>query len=257
VADYQQEFDDIVDRRRVRAVFQPIVELESGHTIGYEALARGPAGSHFEQPKTLFEYAYRTGRSAELDWVCRASAVAAAMAAGMPREVTLFINAEPASLRTPGPPDLFDTVRDGSRSLNIVVELTERYLSRDPASVLDAVAAARAAGVGVAIDDVGADPASLAMMPLVRPDVIKLDLSLIQSRPDQEVARTVNGVLAEVERTGATVLAEGIESRHHTAIALSMGATLGQGWKFGRPGPLPSGGDAVRAGEEGPRHRPG
>jgi EAL domain-containing protein (putative c-di-GMP-specific phosphodiesterase class I) len=49
--------------------------------------------------------------------------------------------------------------------------------ARDPAGVLDAVAAARAGGVGVAIDDVGADPASLAMMPLVRPDVIKLDLS--------------------------------------------------------------------------------
>jgi EAL domain-containing protein (putative c-di-GMP-specific phosphodiesterase class I) len=239
VADLQQEFNDIVDHRRIRAVFQPIVELESARTIGYEALARGPEGSHFEQPTRLFEYAYRTGRSAELDWVCRASAVAAAIAAGMPRHVTLFINAEPASLRTNCPPDLLETVQDGVRDLTIVVEITERYLSRDPAGVLDAVAAARASGVGVAIDDVGADPASLAMMPLVRPDVIKLDLSLIQGRPDQEVARTVNGVLAEVERTGATVLAEGIETQRHRALAYSMGATLGQGWKFGRPGPLP------------------
>lgn len=82
VADYQQEFDDIVDQRRVRAVFQPIVELESGQTTGYEALARGPEGSHFEQPTRLFEYAYQTGRSGELDWVCRASAVAAAMRLG-------------------------------------------------------------------------------------------------------------------------------------------------------------------------------
>jgi EAL domain-containing protein (putative c-di-GMP-specific phosphodiesterase class I) len=108
----------------------------------------------------LFEYAYRTGRSAELDWVCRASAVAAAIAAGVPRHVTLFINAEPASLRTNCPPDLLETVQDGVRDLTIVVEVTERYLSRDPAGVLDAVAAARASGVGVAIDDVGADPAS-------------------------------------------------------------------------------------------------
>jgi EAL domain len=161
------------------------------------------------------------------------------MAAAMPHEVTLFINAEPASLRTRCPADLLDTVRAGSRNLNIVVELTERYLSRDPAGVLNAVAAARADGVGVAIGDAGAYPASLAMMPLVRPDVIKLDLSLIQGRQDQEVARTVNGVLAEVERTGATVLAEGIESQRHAAMAYSIGATLGQGWKFGRPGPLP------------------
>src|SRR5690606_26390670 len=147
-----------------RAVFQPIVELESARTIAYEALARGPEGSHFERPTRLFGYAYQTGRSAELDWVCRATAVSAAMAAGMPRHVTLFINAEPASLRTRCPPDLLETVQDGARDLTIVVELTERYLSRDPAGVLDAVAAARAAGVGVAIDDVGAEPASLAMM---------------------------------------------------------------------------------------------
>jgi hypothetical protein len=78
------------------------------------------------------------------------------------------------------------------------------------------------------------------MVPLVRPDVIKLDLSLIQNKPDLVVARTVNGVLAEVERTGATILAEGVESKRHAATAHAMGATIGQGWLYGRPGPLPS-----------------
>jgi DICT domain-containing protein len=65
--------------------------------------------------------------------------------------------------------------------------------------------------------------------------VIKLDLSLIQGSPDVEIARSVNGVLAEVERTGAIILAEGIETRRHADMALALGATLGQGWRFGRP----------------------
>ena len=99
-------------------MFQPIVDLESGQTIAYEALARGPEGSHFEAPTRQFEHAYQSGRSAELDWVCRASA----MAAGMPRKVTLFINAEPASLRVDCPADLVDTVRLGTQRLNVVVE---------------------------------------------------------------------------------------------------------------------------------------
>ncbi|GIF63110.1 hypothetical protein Ais01nite_11450 [Asanoa ishikariensis] len=241
MASLREEFDDIVDNRRVSTVFQPVVDLRTTRVIGYEALTRGPRGSSFEQPMKLFAHAYRVGRSAELDWVCRATAMQAALLAGMPPEVTLFVNAEPASIGVDCPDDLLDTVMLGARRLSVVVELTERNLTHDPAGVLHAAFVARANGIGIAIDDVGADPASLAMMPLVRPDVIKLDLSLIQNRPDLVVARTVNGVLAEVERTGATVLAEGIESPRHAAMALAMGATLGQGWRYGRPAPLPDG----------------
>ncbi len=153
-------------------------------------------------------------------------------------DFTLFVNAEPASLSTACPPDLQEAIRTGMSQLNIVVELTERYLANDPAAVLDAVAVARAEGLGIAIDDIGVEPASLAMMPLVHPDIIKLDLSLIQGSPDIAIARTINGVLAEVERTGAIILAEGVETREHANMALAMGATIGQGWRFGRPRPL-------------------
>jgi EAL domain-containing protein (putative c-di-GMP-specific phosphodiesterase class I) len=232
------EFDRVLDDRRITTLFQPVVELATSRVVGFEALARGPHGSPFHTPTKLFAYAYKAGRASELDWVCRAAALQTTMDAGLPSDFTLFVNAEPASLRTECPPDLLETIVRGINRLNIMVELTERYLTEDPAAVLDAVAAARAQGLGIAIDDVGAEPASLAMMPLVHPDVIKLDLSLIQGRPDVVIARTINGVLAEVERTGATILAEGIESERHAAMASAVGATLGQGWRYGRPRPL-------------------
>ena len=235
-----REFDQVLGRRQIAVVFQPVVELATARVVGFEALSRGPQGTHLEAPTALFAFAYEQGRAAELDWACQAAAFRAAMQAHMPPELTLFVNVEPASLRTECPPDLLDTIQAGLRQLNVVVELTERYLADDPAGVLNAVAVARAEGLGIAVDDLGAEPASLALMPLVRPDVIKLDLSLIQSQPDLPVARTVNGVLAEVERTGAAILAEGIESSRHAAAAYAMGSTLGQGWKFGRPGPLPT-----------------
>ncbi len=76
-------------------------------------------------------------------------------------------------------------------------------------------------------------------MPFLRPDVIKLDLRIVQSRPSDEIAGVVTAVSAEAERSGATVLAEGVETEEQLLTALGMGAELGQGWLFGRPAPLP------------------
>jgi hypothetical protein len=76
-------------------------------------------------------------------------------------------------------------------------------------------------------------------MPFVSPDIIKLDLSITQGECDEATAaRVINAVRAECERSGAILLAEGIETERHRRRAAAMGARLGQGWLFGRPGPL-------------------
>ena len=127
------------------------------------------------------------------------------------------------------------------------MEVTERAVARDPGGLLGAVARARAVGWGVALDDVGAEPASLAVMPFVRPDAIRLDLRLVQGRTTAEVARIVNAVRAQTELTGARILAEGIATRRHAEVARTMGATIGQAWLYGRPGVLPTGSRPTRA----------
>jgi hypothetical protein len=76
------------------------------------------------------------------------------------------------------------------------------------------------------------------LLPFIAPDVIKLDLNLIQQTPSRDQARTISAVMAHAERTGATILAEGIETPAHREQALSLGATWGQGWLLGYPGPL-------------------
>jgi hypothetical protein len=85
---------------------------------------------------------------------------------------------------------------------------------------------------------VGAHPDSLALLDVIAPDVVKLDMGLVQSQPDDAQARTLSAVLAHHERSGAVILAEGIETDDHLEQALAVGATLGQGYKFGRPGAL-------------------
>ena len=233
---------EVLKNRLVTSVYQPIVDLESGRVVGYEALARGPAGTALEAPLALFEAARQEGLTSELEWACREAAVMGAIEQRFGLGVTLFVNVEPTSLTAPVPEEIAHVVGIASTQLRGVVEITERAIAHQPAELLAALARIRDLGWGIAVDDVGADPQSLALMPFLRPDIVKLDLRLVRGRPDREIATTVTAVNAHAERTGALVLAEGIETEQHRQTALAMGATLGQGWLFGRPGPLTGGG---------------
>jgi EAL domain-containing protein (putative c-di-GMP-specific phosphodiesterase class I) len=225
---------EVLQRRLVRSAFQPIVDLDSGLVVAYEALARGPVGA-LESPSELFAAARRTGNLAALDQVCREAAFAGAVDHRLVAPLCVFVNVEPEVLDS-APLDALLALADRAPGqLRVVMEITERALAARPAELLRTVQRVRAAGWGLALDDVGADPASLTFMPLLRPDVIKLDLSLVQRRPDRDIAQIMNAVNAHAEATGAVILAEGIETTAHLEVAHSLGASLGQGWHLGRP----------------------
>ncbi len=223
-------------RGGIHPVYQPIVELATGRAVGYEALARGPQGSPLESPAALFAAARTEHRLAELDLACAQAAVTGALDGGLHAPATLFINAEPEALSRSA---MALSALAAGTYLPIVVEITERALTARPAELLDAVDRLRAAGFGIALDDVGADERSLALLPLLRPDIVKLDMSLIHTHPSRTSGEVLNGVCAYAEATGAGVVAEGIEDERHLLAAESLGATLAQGWYFGRPAPLP------------------
>jgi diguanylate cyclase (GGDEF)-like protein/PAS domain S-box-containing protein len=234
-----RELDRILAAHAINPVFQPIVRIDTDEIIGYEALSRGPAGSTLERPDRLFATAALAGRVDELDWLCRARAVQVAIDARLGRDAILFLNCEPSSIGSACPREHAELWTRAQDELELVLEITERAVTDRPAELSRLVAEHRAAGQGIALDDIGADVRSLALLPFIEPDVIKLDLSLVQDRPSTEQASIVSAVLAESERTGSTVLAEGIETDAHRDVALALGATLGQGWRWGRPGALP------------------
>jgi EAL domain-containing protein (putative c-di-GMP-specific phosphodiesterase class I) len=236
------ELARILDARAVTTVFQPIVELDAGRAVAYEALARGPENSALSAPDQLFAAAAAAGRTDELDWLCRATAVATALEAGLGRSASLFLNCEPSAAGVPCPPEYAAIWSEAKRELDLVLEVTERALTDRPAELSRVLEEHRAAGRGIALDDLGADVRSLALLPLIAPDVIKLDLSLVQDHGTAGRAAIVAAVSAERERTGAAVVAEGIENEAHLSVARTVGATLGQGWRWGRPGPLPASG---------------
>ncbi|SNT63396.1 EAL domain, c-di-GMP-specific phosphodiesterase class I (or its enzymatically inactive variant) [Asanoa hainanensis] len=221
-------------------MFQPIVHLASRTTIGYEALVRGPAGSSLVDAHTLLRHAYRTGLVVEFDWAARAAACRGAMAARLTRDQLLFLNIEPLALGTDCPPDLWPDIRAAFERFQVVLEVTERSLDRDPRSLLEGIDRQRPNVAGIAIDDLGGNGATLSMLPVLAADVIKLDQSVTQSGPTSTVMQIMDIAYEEAERTGATILAEGVETPAHAAFAESAGATLAQGLYLGPPAPLPT-----------------
>lgn len=233
-----QSIHDVLASGSVRSVFQPLVALRDGATVGYEALARGPLDSPLESPGALFGEAREAGVVGLLDRHCRAAALRGALAAGLHPPGLLFVNVEPDHVLAPLGAEEQRLLAEGERRLQVVVELTERNLVRKPAEVIAAADAVRRRGWAVALDDVGAHWSSLALLWVLRPEVVKLDLDVVQ-RPGPEADRLVAAVRAYADATGALVVAEGIETPAHLERARAFGADIGQGWHFGRPGALP------------------
>ncbi len=239
------ELSRILDQRLVVSRYQSIVDLRSGDVAGFEALARGPEGSPLEFPDRLFADAREAGRLDELDALCRSRAAegfAASELAGS--ECTLFVNTEPG-VSGHSMVQTYETLLSSRAKHRVIFEFTERALTDRPADVLGAAQELRRLGAGIALDDVGVDPRSLALLPFVRPDVVKLDMGIVHSARSAHSAKVMHAVGAYAEETGASIVAEGVETPHHLSIARSLGATHGQGWLFSRPGALPSSVDAV------------
>ncbi len=222
----------------LRTAFQVIVDLTTGTPVAYEALTRGPRNSRLEPPDALLDAAREAGRLTELDWACRCTAFRAADAVGFGAPLQLFVNAEPQALTASCPPHLVQDFVQAHRTLDIVVEVTERYLLDAPAELLRVRDTLDELGWAVALDDVGANDAGVALLPVLRPAVVKLDRSLLSPHPSRAQRDALAGVRAYVERSGACLLAEGIETEQDLRRARELGATWGQGWLFGRPGPL-------------------
>lgn len=212
--------------------FQRIVSLPGQEIVGFEALSRWPHSS--ASPDAVFEYAARYGNLETLDNTCIQAATASAVDAELATGTTLFVNTEPTTLAH----EALDFAASHHDSLRMVFELTERDVLDHPRALLTKIAALRARGFGIALDDVGTDDRCLAALDLLAPDIIKLRLQQLHSASTSRRAQIMSAILAHRDRTGAHILVEGIESAGDLDFAHAIGAQLGQGFLFGYPGPV-------------------
>ena len=230
------EFERILLDEQITPIYEPIVRLADASVIGFEGLARGPVGSRLHTPLALFKTAEIWGLDYELDCLCRRLALDGAR--GFPDGVKLFVNCLPAAIHDP----LFQPSRirealeaTGLSPADLVLEISERQAIGSYTVFRDAIAHFEQLGVGIAVDDMGAGYSSLATALELSPGYLKIDRSLISGIDDDPPRREmVRAIQVLAERTGAVVVAEGIERQEELEMLLEIGVDCGQGFLFGR-----------------------
>ena len=225
----RREIRGVIDRSTLTSALQPIFDLERLEPVGYEALARFPNHSTRQVPD-WFSDAATVGLRAELEL----SAVATGMGAlgSLPEHTFLAVNASPELL---GERTLSEML-SAAPARRLVLELTEHAEVADYEALVGCLHELRAAGCRIAVDDAGAGYASLRHILRLRPDYIKLDMTLtrdIDHDPDRRAL--ASSLLTFAREVSATVIAEGIETEAELDTLRGLGATLGQGYYLARP----------------------
>lgn len=231
---------EVIARGQLRAVFQPIVVLASGQVIGVEGLIRPVPPAPFADPAALFAAAEASGRLTALDLASIETIVTAAR--GLAPEQFLSLNLSPPTFEASEFSSgalLAILARHGFPPERLVVELTERQQLRDPNRVRTRIEACRRAGIRFAADDIGSGNAGLRLLAEIQFDILKVDLSIVQRSASEAASSAVLGSVVELAaRSGALVIAEGIEHASQLAHLRASGIEAGQGYYLGRPGPF-------------------
>jgi diguanylate cyclase len=241
----EQELRDAIRDQRFVPHYQPIVALDDGRTVGFEALVRW---SHAKRgvmaPGTFLPAAEASGLIVPIDRQVRHQAVATLARLG--REAAARGEAPPYMSINVAAQDFMDAdfVDDVARTIDqngimpesVTLELTETCIIADPALVAEKLAACKRIGLRVAIDDFGTGYSSLSYLHKFPIDAIKVDRSFVQAIEHDERRRAVIQLILQLAvELDFSVIAEGIETEAHAALLRDIGCRFGQGYLYGRP----------------------
>ncbi len=215
--------------RSFTPVFQPVVDLASGRTVGYEALTRFADGT---RPDRRFADAGAVGLGFELETATIEAALA--VAGSLDPDAWLSLNVSPGFLLEGT--RLKRALGTGHRP--IVLEITEHVAIEDYEAFRRSVTAL-GGDLRYAVDDAGAGFSSFRHILELRPSFVKLDIGLVRDIDEDEVRQAlVAGIVYFARRSGCQLVAEGIETIAERATVQSLGVDFGQGFLLGRPAPI-------------------
>ncbi len=230
-------FQSVVRERRLRSVFQPLIDLRSRTFHGYEALIRGPADTALERPDQLFDAARACEQLAAFDQLCARTSIEGFVAQRLGGQ--LFINVTEA---------LFDsgwfsqdsTLRWlhelGTQPSQLVLELLESDLLGEDSRALAEAQKLRELGYGLALDDLGQGFGRFAVWKRLRPRYLKIDRSFTASLADDPFkAAFVQSMLLLADASQSVVVAEGVESERDLLTLREIGVQMAQGYFIARP----------------------
>ncbi len=233
----EQALRRAVSAGEVEPHFQPIVDLKTRRTIGFEALARWHDRDLGNvSPATFIPIAEERGIIGPLAQLVLRKATEAAR--GWPQDMFLSFNLSPSQLvdQNTGLQILSILNRTGFDPRRLEIEITETGLMTDPASAEKIVEDLRRVGIRVSLDDFGTGQSSLGRLREFKFDKLKIDRAFVSSinenKPSEHIIRAILGMC---EGLGMDVVAEGIEDEGQADRLVQFGCGGGQGYLFGRP----------------------
>lgn len=227
----RERIQKLLEDKGLTMVLQPIKSLSNDQYCGYEALTRAIAGDC--PPDVLFSDAEQTGLGDRLG--AFTVEFVRDLLPSLPDDAYISINLCPRFLLDN------DLAALLPRSLlpRIVLEITEHAAVSHYGKIANVLAPLRAHGLRLAVDDAGAGFASLRHILVLRPDIIKLDISLIHCIDRDEEKQALAAVLIQFARQrGYHLIAEGVETEEELQVLQALGVDLIQGYLIERPQPL-------------------
>jgi EAL domain-containing protein (putative c-di-GMP-specific phosphodiesterase class I) len=226
----------ILRGEQISTVYQPLVNVFERRVIGFEALTRMP-NRQFPTPELLFKIAYENGALWAVERLCRKRAVESVPKIGSDQR--LFLNIEPDSFGDPellGDEFLQQLERAGLEPSRVVLEWTEHAAVKDFTVMRRTLEAVRSVGFRLAMDDVGSGYSGLQTIAEIRPDYLKVDMSLVRDLHRDPIKRELIETIRRFsDSTGITLVAEGVESQEELESLASVGVRCAQGYLFAKP----------------------
>ncbi len=226
---------------RLHSALQPVISLAHGKPVGHEALLRAvdSAGTRLSPQEALYALEARLG-AASVEAECRdlhvGSFLSQQLGGWLLLNVSPHVVAEPRSVATAYGNFLAETSLPAHR---IVVEIIETS-AYDEGRLAEAVACFRDLGCLVAIDDFGAGHSNFERIWRIRPDIVKLDRSMVeQASQTPLVRRILPGLVSLLHEAECLVVLEGIETEEQALVAMESDADFVQGYYFAEPSVRP------------------
>jgi EAL domain-containing protein (putative c-di-GMP-specific phosphodiesterase class I) len=242
IQNMQREFQnrcrlqEILMADEITTRFQPVVDLQRGGVLGYEALSRGPAGTN-HNPLNLFELAAQADLVFELDRHCRRRALRSIK--DLPPSAKLFLNVFPASMYDPDfeGTSLIRLLEGlGLGPDRIVLEISEKYAIENYTLFVESLQNFTNMGFSIAVDDIGAGYSGLEKVAHLNPKYLKFDMQLVRDIDASYIRREMARALkAFADKMDSTIIAEGIEREGELKTCVELGIHYGQGFLLGRP----------------------
>ncbi|HEV2885869.1 MAG TPA: EAL domain-containing protein [Jatrophihabitans sp.] len=230
-----RRIDEVIRTGDLTIAFQPVVNARDMRVVGVEALARF-GGDPLITPLQWFTDAELVDRALQLDLLAVRSTLSAAV--DLPPDVYVAVNVSPATFAST---TLLGELRSTAiRPDRLVLEVTEHSSIEDYAPLIEARMRLRAHGIRLAVDDAGAGYASFRHIVALAPDIIKIDRAIV-SGVDKDTARSalVTAMVTFARSSGATVVAEGVETASELDCLASLGVDTLQGHLTGMPTSAP------------------